>query len=177
MALIPLLPLFHKFNRLFFENSLVINFEPIVDIRWSDNRLKTTAGFYKRRQINGVINSEIVLSKPILEPLPITDIQSTLCHEMIHAWIDRVLNINEIHGANFIDKMKKINSQQSSFKVSIRHTFPVNRKELKYMGKCINCGSIFMYRRRMKNIACKSCCNLFFNGSWNKKCLIIFENQ
>ena len=176
MTVIPLLPLFHKFSTTFFDNSLVEGCEPIVKVRWSNNRLKTTAGFYKRSRINGDINAEIVLSKPILEYLPFRDIQSTLCHEMIHAWIDRVLNINEIHGSNFINKMNEINSQQDSFQISIRHTFPVFRQDLKHTGKCRNCGMIFMYRRRMNNIACKRCCNLLFKGQWNKQCLIIFED-
>ena len=175
MAIIPLLPLFHNFNRLFFDNTLVVDFQPIVNIRWSDKRLKTTAGFYKRRKIKGIINSEIVLSRPILEFLPLKDIQSTLCHEMIHAWIDRILEVNEIHGVNFVSKMEEINTQQNSFQISIRHNFPVYRKDLKYQGKCINCGLTFMYRKRMKNIACRNCCDLYFNGVWNKKCLVVFE--
>jgi len=66
MSVIPLLHLFHKFNRQYFENSLAVNNQPIVKIRWSDNRLKTTAGFYKRKRINGLVDSEIILSKPIL---------------------------------------------------------------------------------------------------------------
>ena len=175
MAVIPLLPLFHNFNKSFFANSLAIDFEPLVKVRWSDNRLKTTAGFYKRSKVNGHISSEIVLSKPILESLPLRDIQSTLCHEMIHAWIDRILNINEIHGINFISKMEQINFQQNNFNVTIKHNFPVLRKELKYVGVCLTFGNQYLYRKRMKNIACKKCCNLFFNGLWNKKCLIIFD--
>ena len=175
MPVIPLLPLFHKFNKSFFANSLAIDFEPIVKVRWSDNRLKTTAGFYKRSKANGHISSEIVLSKPILQSLPLRDIQSTLCHEMIHAWIDRILKINEMHGINFVNKMNKINAQQDSFKITIRHDFPVSRQELKYKGICRYCGLTYMYRRRMKNISCKRCCNLYFNGIWNEKCLIVFE--
>ena len=95
------LPLFHKFNKLYFDNSLVIDFEPIVKVRGSDNRLKTTAVFFKLSKVKDYISSEIFLSKPILESLPSRDIQSTLFHEMIHAWIDRILNINEVHGINF----------------------------------------------------------------------------
>ena len=94
---------------------------------------------------------------------------------MIHAWIDRILNINEIHGINFISKMEQINLQQNNFKVTIKHNFPVLRKELKYVGICLNCSNQYLYRKRMKNIACKKCCNLFFNGVWNKKCLIVFD--
>ena len=175
MAVISLSPLFHKFNKLYFYNFLVIDLELIVKVRWSNNRLKTTAGFYKRSKVKGYISSEIVLSKPILESLPLQDIQSTLCHEMIHAWIDRILNINEIHGVNFIKKMEQINLQQNNFKVTIKHNFPVFRKELKHIGVCLNCGNQYLYRKRMKNIACKKCCNLFFSGLWNKKCLIIFD--
>ena len=175
MAVVPLLPIFHKFNNLFFGNSLAIDLKPIVKVRWSNNRLKTTAGFYKRSKINETISSEIVLSKPVLESLPLSDVQSTLCHEMIHAWIDRILNINEIHGHNFIRKMNYINSQQNSFQISVRHNFPIYRRESKHKGICINCGCVFMYRRRVKNIACKSCCNLFVDGEWNKRCLIVFE--
>ena len=175
MGVIPLLPLFHKFNKSFFENSLTIDFDPIVKVRWSNNRLKTTAGFYKRSKENGNISSEIVLSKPILESLPLRDIQSTLCHEMIHAWVDRILKTKEIHGINFINKMNEINTRQDFFQITIRHSFPVQRNQLKYQGKCLYCGITYMYRKRMKNIACKSCCNLFFNGTWNEKCLIVFE--
>ena len=175
MSLIPLLPVFHKFNRQFFDQSLTTNSEPLVKVRWSDNRLKTTAGFYKRKQLKGVIDSEIILSKPILSKLSCNEIHSTLCHEMIHAWVDRILNINEIHGPNFLSKMNEINKAENNFQISIRHNFPVERKALKYTGKCLNCGEKYMYRKRIKNIACKKCCNLFFNGSWNKNCLILFD--
>jgi len=177
MSVIPLLPLFHKFNRLFFDGSLVIKNIPLVSVRWSDNRLKTTAGLYKRKKVNGIIKSEIVLSKPILKNLSIKEIESTLCHEMIHAWVDRTLMINEIHGANFLSKMHLINSKQSDFKISIRHNFPVIRNELKYQGYCSKCGQRYLYRKRVKNLACKSCCNIFFNGQWNKNCLIVFAND
>ena len=91
MPVISLLPLFHRFNSQYFENSLVVNNQPLVKVRWSDNRLKTTAGFYKRKGINGLVDSEIILSKPILSKLSTSEINSTLCHEMIHAWVDRIL--------------------------------------------------------------------------------------
>ena len=175
MSVIPLLPLFHKFNKQFFNNSLTVNKEPLVKVRWSDNRLKTTAGFYKRKQLNGVMDSEIILSKPILSKLSSREIHSTLCHEMIHAWVDRILKKTEIHGPNFLNKMMEINQKEDYFQISVRHTFPVQRRELKYTGTCKYCGEQYMYRKRIKNIACKKCCNLFFNGSWNKNCLILFD--
>ena len=175
MSLIPLLPLFHSFNKQFFDNSLKVNQQPLVKLRWSDNRLKTTAGFYKRKKINGLIDSEIVLSKPILCKLSNREIYSTLCHEMIHAWVDRILKKDEIHGPNFLNKMNQINEKENNFQISVRHTFPVERRECKYTGTCKNCGEKYMYLKRIKNIACKKCCKLFFNGSWNKNCLILFD--
>ena len=175
MSVIPLLPLFHRFNKQYFENSLSINQEPLIKVRWSDNRLKTTAGFYKRKRINGITDSEIILSKPILSKLSTSEISSTLCHEMIHAWVDRILNKGEIHGPNFLNKMKEINEKENNFQISVRHSYPVERRELKFVGICQNCGEKFFYRKRIKNIACKKCCNLFFNGSWNKNCLIFFD--
>ena len=175
MSVIPLLPLFHRFNKQFFDNSLTVNQQPLVKVRWSDNRLKTTAGFYKRKKINGLIDSEIVLSKPILSKLSNREIYSTLCHEMIHAWVDRILKKNEIHGPNFLNKMNQINAKENNFQISVRHNFPVERREFKYTGKCKKCGEKYMYRKRIKNIACKKCCKLFFNGSWNKNCLILFD--
>ena len=51
MPVIPLLPLFHRLNYQYFENSLTVNNQPLVKVRWSDNRLKTTAGFYKRKRM------------------------------------------------------------------------------------------------------------------------------
>ncbi len=176
MSLRPLLPIFHKFNRLFFDSSLTQKSIPLINIRWSDNRLKTTAGFYRRRIIKGNIISEIVLSKPILQNLSIKEIESTLCHEMIHAWIDRTLKVHEIHGSNFFRKMNQINSQQDNFQITIKHDFPVLRNKLKYVGICSYCGEKYMYRKRVRNISCKKCCNLFFNGNWSKKCLILFDN-
>ena len=175
MSVIPLLPLFHSFNKQFFDNSLTVNQKPLVKVRWSDNRLKTTAGFYKRKKINGLIDSEIILSKPILSKLSNREIYSTLCHEMIHAWVDRILKKNEIHGPNFLHKMNQINQKENNFQISVRHNFPVERRELKYIGICKKCGEKYMYRKRIKNIACKKCCNLFFDGSWNKNCLILFD--
>ena len=91
MSVIPLLPLFHKFNSQYFQNSLTVKNQPLVKFRWSDNRLKTTTGFYKRKRIYGLVDSEIILSKPILSKLSNSEINSTLCHEMIHAWVDRIL--------------------------------------------------------------------------------------
>ena len=102
MPLVPLLPLFHRFNREYFNGALAIGSQPLLSVRWSDGRLRKTAGFYRRGlRVDGRNGCEIVLSRPLLELLPQTATESTLCHEMIHAWIDLVLQVKESHGPNF----------------------------------------------------------------------------
>ena len=123
MPLIPLLPIFHRLNRQYFDGLLVKDFKPIVSVRWSDGRLRNTAGLYRHgKKSNGKRICEIVLSSPILENLPQSAVESTLCHEMIHAWIDLVLKVKEGHGPNFCARMKAINTSQNQFQVSILMT-------------------------------------------------------
>ena len=64
---------------------------------------------------------------------------------MIHAWIDRILQTNEIHGINFVNKMHEINTMQNFFQITILYSFPAQRRELKYQGKCLHCGLTYMY--------------------------------
>ena len=109
MSLIPVLPLFLKLNRQFFENSLFEKGVPRVSVRWSDGRMRTTAGMYKRQtNFFGVKASEIILSRPVLENLPRNALMSTLCHEMIHAWIDLVLKVEEADRPNFYKRIVEI---------------------------------------------------------------------
>ena len=129
MSLIPVLPLFLKLNRQYFQNSLFENGVPRVSVRWSDGRMRTTAGIYRSKtNFFGVKASEIILSRPVLENLPQKALMSTLCHEMIHAWIDLVLKVEEAHGPNFHQRMAEINSAQTDFQVTVRHSFPISKK-------------------------------------------------
>ena len=82
--------------------------------------MRRSAGLYRF----GPAVSEIVLSRPLLEPLPLEATLSTLCHEMIHAWIHRVVGANEVHGPQFRARMAAINQAQQQFTVSVRHRFP-----------------------------------------------------
>ena len=92
MPLQPLLPLFHRLNREHFGGALAQDGQPLSSVRWSDGRMSRTAGYYKRGPgVGHGRGSEIVLSRPVLEPLPLEATESTLCHEMIHAWVDLVL--------------------------------------------------------------------------------------
>ena len=67
----------------------------------------------------GKVQSEIVLSRPLLENLPTSAIESTLCHEMIHAWIDLILKIHEGHGPNFKARRAIINSSAVFYNSSL----------------------------------------------------------
>ena len=176
MSLRPVLPLFLKLNRQYFENSLFEEGVPIVSVRWSDGRMRTTAGMYRRKtNFLGAKAGEIILSKPVLENLPENALMSTLCHEMIHAWIDLVLKVDEAHGPNFHKRMAAINSSQTDFQVTVRHSFPISKKIPKWEATCPSCKRSFRYRRMVKGAACRSCCNNFFGGRWNKKCLLIYQ--
>ena len=176
MALVPLLPLFHEFNREYFDNALTINSRPILSIRWSDGRLRKTAGMYRCRKSFGMPQtSEIVLSRPLLEHLPQIAIESTLCHEMIHAWIDLVLNVAEGHGPNFHARMDTINAAQQRFKVTIYHKFPVPLELPRWWAVCPSCGLRIAYKRSTPGAACRKCCNKYHGGKWSATYLLNFE--
>tara|TARA_Y100001968_G_scaffold149790_1_gene137061 strand:- start:17893 stop:18441 length:549 start_codon:yes stop_codon:yes gene_type:complete len=176
MSLVPLLPLFHRFNREFFDGLLVRRSKAIVSIRWSDGRLTNTAGFYQRGpNLRCEKGAEIVLSRPVLINLPLQAIESTLCHEMIHAWVDLVLRVKEVHGANFRARMKLINSSQDRFQISVRHNFPLPKKPPKWVAKCYSCGLSLPYKRLVRGAACKRCCDTLHGGSWHPSCLLTYE--
>jgi len=172
----PLLPLFHRLDREHFGNTLAPGGIALADVRWSDGRMRRTAGLYRSgRYADGRDLCEIVLSRPLLEPLPREAILSTLCHEMIHAWVDRVLRVREVHGPCFRARMALINDSQSQFAVSLRHRYPVPANASKWLARCPQCGISAAYQRRVKGLACKVCCDRFHGGRWNAKCLLLFE--
>ncbi len=176
MPLVPLLPLFHALNREHFDSSLTIGLNPKVRIRWSDGRLKKTAGFYRfDSQLCAKSKSEIVLSKPLLEHLPQIATESTLCHEMIHAWVHLSLGIKEAHGPNFRARMSLINASQDRFKVSVRHQFPVPISMPKWWAVCPSCGLRMPYKRLLRGAACRQCCNRYYDGKWDSRCVLNFE--
>ena len=142
MPLEPLLPLFHRLNREHFDGQLTRESRPLVDVRWSDGRLTRTAGLYRRgRLADGRDLCEIVLSRPLLEPLPRQATLGTLCHEMIHAWVDRVLVVPEVHGPRFRARMEQINRAQDAFQVSLRHRYPLPVAASRWMARCPCCDS------------------------------------
>ena len=129
MPLIPALPLFLELNRQYFKNSLLENGFPRVSLRWSDGRMRTTAGILRSKtNLLGVRSSEIILSRPVLVKLPQKALFSAFCYEMIHAWVNLVLKVEEAHGSNFFKRMAQIKSAQFDFKITVRHLFPVPKR-------------------------------------------------
>jgi hypothetical protein len=172
----PLLPLFHRLNREHFEGTLAPGGMAMVEVRWSDGRMRRTAGLYRSgRYPDGRDLCEIVLSRPLLEPLPREATLSTLCHEMIHAWLDRLVGVREVHGPHFRARMATINASQTSFEVSLRHRYPVPANASRWLARGPTCGISASYQRRMKGLACKVCCDRFHGGRWNASCLLEFE--
>jgi predicted SprT family Zn-dependent metalloprotease len=174
----PLLPLFHRLNREHFDGSLAPHGVPLVSLRWSDGRLRRTAGLYRRgREADGRAFAEIVLSRPLLEPLPREALLSTLCHEMIHAWVDRVLGEREVHGPRFRGRMAAINAAQGQFVVSVRHRYPLPgaaEQRHRWIARCPRCGITAPYRRRVRGLACRACCERLHGGRWDASCLLEF---
>ncbi len=176
MPLIPLLPIFHSFNREFFLGQLAVGSTALISVRWSDGRLRKTAGLYRRGpMVEGPNASEIVLSRPLLENLPVTAIESTLCHEMIHGWIDLVLRVEEVHGINFRRRMAAINAAQNRFQVTIRHQFPTPKSLPKWWAVCPSCSARLPYKRLVRGAACRKCCEIHYGGHWHPSCLLSYE--
>ncbi|SBO43839.1 SprT family zinc-dependent metalloprotease [Cyanobium sp. NIES-981] len=179
MPLEPLLPLFHRLNREHFDASLAPHGTPLVDLRWSDGRMRRTAGLYRRgRRADGSALCEIVLSRPLLDPLPREALLSTLCHEMIHAWVDRVLQVPEVHGPHFRARMAAINAAQDGFAVSLRHRYPLPggaTPASRWIARCPLCGITAPYRRRVRGLACRACCERHHGGRWDASCQLHFH--
>lgn len=167
VAFLP--PLFHRYNRTFFAQAIPYD---RLRLRWS-RRMSRAAGSYRRR--GGL--AEIVLSLPVLSPLPASATHSTLVHEMIHAWVDLVLRQREGHGPCFRSKMENINRQGTGLTVSIRHHFPVPSTPASWQARCDFCGTTTPYQRRVKGLACRACCGRFNGGCWDRRFLLRFERH
>ncbi|MEB3201150.1 MAG: SprT family zinc-dependent metalloprotease [Synechococcaceae cyanobacterium] len=178
MTLEPLLPLFHRLDREHFAGSLSPRGQALVSLRWSDRRMVRSAGLYRFGQrSDGSRLSEIVLSRPLLEPLPRAATLSTLCHEMIHAWVDRVLARREVHGPHFRARMAAINAAQSEFQVSLRHSYPLPVSTAGWLASCPRCGVQASYRQRREGLACRACCRRFHGGRWDASCQLVFARR
>jgi hypothetical protein len=99
---------------------------------------------------------------------------------MIHAWTHRVLGVREVHGPHFRARMAAINAAQAEFVVSVRHRYPLPGEgeggppAARWLARCPRCGVSAPYRRRVKGLACRACCELHHGGAWHRSCLLEF---
>ena len=94
---------------------------------------------------------------------------------MIHAWVDLVLRRRESHGPHFRAFMAEINAQQDRFQVSVRHRFPVPAKPPRWWAVCPQCHQRSPYKRRVRNAACRRCCEQHHGGHWHASCVLVYE--
>jgi hypothetical protein len=153
---------YQDLNQQFFDRQL-----PPISIRWS-NRMTRTAGLYEGHR------GRITLSGPLLRDHPQALI-STLLHEMIHVWCDRVMHRpQEGHGALFCRKMNQINQSQSQVTVTLRHSFNTDQFA-RYQARCEGCGRSRLYHRRQRGLACAACCQRSGKG-WNEAFLLTWSS-
>jgi hypothetical protein len=95
---------------------------------------------------------------------------------MIHAWVDRVLQVREVHGPRFRECMARINASQTDFQVSLRHRYPLpqGRQGPRWLAQCPSCGVQAPYQRRVRGLACRLCCDRFHGGRWHASCVLVF---
>jgi predicted SprT family Zn-dependent metalloprotease len=152
---------YHYYNQQFFQGKL-----PLIPIRWSD-RMTRAAGIYYGTK------GYIALSRPLLADNP-SALASTLVHEMIHVWCDRILHRpQEAHGALFRAKMQEINATQHQIHITIRHTLDT-RKLAKYKAYCLHCGRSRLYQRRNRGLACGACCQAA-GVRWSQSFALVWE--
>ncbi|CAJ0943361.1 unnamed protein product, partial [Mesorhabditis belari] len=111
--------LFEKFDKLFFEGQLACG-----KIEWSP-RMTVSAGICYFDKSEGPFL--IRLSKPLLKDRPRKDIEETMLHEMIHAYLFvtkgfSIRNGVDGHGPMFQEHMRRINIEAGT-DITIYHSF------------------------------------------------------
>lgn len=121
-----------------------------------------------------------LLSRPLLEPLPSEALLSTLCHEMVHALVDRVLGINEVHGPHFRARMQAINSSQEASQVSVLHRYLLPASSARWLAHCPRCAAPPLQTQGVPGRPAASVAIAFMGGAvhggrWHRSCLLRFE--
>ncbi|WP_017326064.1 SprT-like domain-containing protein [Synechococcus sp. PCC 7336] len=141
--------LFQQMNSHYFNDEI-----PSIPVVWS-KRMTRSAGIFWWRQRGLEFESGIRLSLPLLGDRPLRDLEATLAHEMIHAWVG--LHLQELrhgHGVLFCNKMAEINRATDRFRVTQHHSFMAEvQKYAKCRWDCIECGKV--YRRQRNTIDLK----------------------
>lgn len=147
-------------NRTYFEDRL-----PSIQIQWS-SRLTSSAGLFVSQngpRYRWVSPEErhgagrvIRLSRPIHQKHALSEIRSTLAHEMIHQWQFDVKKCRPMHGSEFRRVMNVMN--RDGLRVTIYHTLYKEVEVLaKYAWQCVECGRSYTRQRKTLSVKWHRC--------------------
>ena len=160
LSLDALQRLWAELNRTYFEGRL-----PPIRIQWS-TRLTSTAGLFvsqhgpRSRWISSEerhgVGRVIRLSFPLHQGQAISEIRSTLAHEMIHQWQFDVKKCRPTHGREFRRVMKAMN--RDGLGITIYHTLITDVPALAtYAWQCVQCGRSYTRQRRTLSVKRHRC--------------------
>lgn len=137
--------------RRFFENRL-----PLITIEWS-TRLTASSGMFvsqvgprsvwvSRDYRQGAARI-IRLSAPLLRDQPEEELVRTLAHEMIHQWQFDIRKHRPSHGAEFREKMYRMNLE--GLGITVRHRLDTAvQLRIRFAWQCLQCGMAYHRQRR-----------------------------
>ena len=157
--------LFKKINQDHFGDEL-----EVPNLFWN-SRLRTSAGRFIpcARKWFGRDKPTIDIASYLLdEEGGFSLVWDTVAHEMIHYWLWTKRRPYG-HSQEFIMKMKTMG-------VSRYNPVPKFRS-YKYLYRCPHCNEEFPARRRLKTLACASCCQKFNSGQYSSRFKLYLEQK
>lgn len=156
--------IFEEINSLHFGGKLAL---PIL--RWN-SRLRTSAGRFMPggRSFFSARPPAIEVASYLLEELESEAlVRDTIGHEMIHYWL-WVSRRPYGHTPEFFEKMR-------SMGVSRYNPVP-RRRKVKYLYVCPSCQTQFPARKRLRQLACASCCKKYSGGAYDKRFRLVLSS-
>lgn len=147
---------YDEYNRLYFYNRLPSSMRIVLNRRYTKSG--ATFSWYERAPYR----NKISISTKYMKNQP-EEIDDTLIHEMIHAYMYELGYLKENHGSRFTREMNRINSMGRNITKYIEK--PFSYSEYKFLLQCRSCGSYSKGKRRLRyalqDYTCKIC-----NGSF-----------
>ena len=140
-----------------------------IPIMWSP-RLTSSAGLFITGRLRSPLRScdlgfehrLIRLSIPLLFNQPLTEVYSTLAHEMIHQWQYDVRQHKPNHGEDFRAMMSAMN--RYGLRITVRHSLGDRVRALcRHTWRCLQCGQVYHRHRRtirLRRHRCGTCSGL-----------------
>lgn len=145
-----------EFNKLYFNNKLPRGMRILVN-----NRYKVVGGCFSY-SVKEPYTNTISMSSAYMEKYP-DDVDNTLLHEMIHAYMFELGHIREVHGRLFKREMYRINRYGYNIEIHTKGAFTATKYT--YAIQCKRCGVIDKKARKMKyplhEYYCKHCSGRF----------------